>query len=77
MVSGFRPVCLRVSVNFVGAVIVSTPQDIALADAIKGINLFKKVNVPVIFYLVIIYVMVCSRIIDIGNGTEYERIYLP
>lgn len=31
----------------VGAVIVSTPQDLALKDAVKGVNLFKKVNVPV------------------------------
>lgn len=31
-----------------GAVIVSTPQDVALADAIKGINMFQKVNVPVL-----------------------------
>ncbi|KAK8210688.1 nucleotide binding protein-like protein [Phyllosticta capitalensis] len=30
-----------------GAVIVSTPQDIALRDAVKGINMFKKVNVPI------------------------------
>lgn len=25
----------------------STPQDIALIDAVKGINMFKKVDVPV------------------------------
>ena len=33
-----------------GAIIVSTPQEVALADAIKGINLFRteKVNVPVV-----------------------------
>ncbi len=33
-----------------GAVIVSTPQDVALADAIKGINMFaqEKINVPVL-----------------------------
>ena len=31
-----------------GAVIVSTPQDLALIDARKGINMFKKVNVPVL-----------------------------
>ncbi len=33
-----------------GAVIVSTPQSVALADAIKGINMFKgeKINVPVL-----------------------------
>src|SRR5260370_18655420 len=31
-----------------GAVIVSTPQDIALLDARKGLNMFKKVDVPVL-----------------------------
>lgn len=31
-----------------GAVIVSTPQDVALADAIKGVNMFQKVNVPIL-----------------------------
>ncbi len=33
-----------------GAVVVSTPQDVALADAIKGINMFKseKIKVPVL-----------------------------
>jgi ATP-binding protein involved in chromosome partitioning len=30
-----------------GAVIVSTPQDIALIDARKGVAMFQKVNVPV------------------------------
>ncbi len=31
-----------------GAVVVTTPQDLALADAIKGIAMFKKVNIPVL-----------------------------
>jgi ATP-binding protein involved in chromosome partitioning len=31
-----------------GAVIVSTPQDIALIDAKKGLNMFRKVDVPVL-----------------------------
>lgn len=31
-----------------GAVIVSTPQDIALIDAVKGIAMFEKVNVPIL-----------------------------
>lgn len=37
-------------VSVSGAIIVSTPQDIALADAIKGISMFtgEKVNVPVL-----------------------------
>jgi ATP-binding protein involved in chromosome partitioning len=38
------------TVPVTGAVIVSTPQKVALADAIKGINMFKgeKINVPVL-----------------------------
>ena len=31
-----------------GAIVVSTPQDVALADARKGVAMFKKVNVPVL-----------------------------
>ena len=34
-------------VPLTGAVIVSTPQDIALIDARKGLNMFRKVDVPV------------------------------
>lgn len=34
-------------VPLAGAVIVSTPQDVALIDARKGVDFFKKVNVPV------------------------------
>lgn len=30
-----------------GAVIVSTPQDLALRDAVRGIDLFNKVSVPI------------------------------
>jgi ATP-binding protein involved in chromosome partitioning len=35
-------------VPLAGAVIVSTPQDIALADARKGLNMFRKVDIPVL-----------------------------
>lgn len=31
-----------------GAIIVSTPQDIALIDARRGIEMFKKVNIPIL-----------------------------
>ena len=34
--------------NLSGAVIVSTPQDLALIDARKGLNMFRKVDVPVL-----------------------------
>ena len=32
---------------FIGAVIVSTPQDVALTDVRRGISMFRKVTVPV------------------------------
>ena len=39
---------LAQKVPVAAAVIVTTPQDIALVDAIKGVNMFKKVKVPVV-----------------------------
>ncbi|KAK9495357.1 P-loop containing nucleoside triphosphate hydrolase protein [Lipomyces doorenjongii] len=44
-----------------GAVIVSTPQDIALIDAVKGINMFKKVDVPVLGMVQNMSVFVCPN----------------
>jgi len=38
---------LAQKVPLTGAVIISTPQDIALMDARKGLNMFRKVGVPV------------------------------
>ena len=35
-------------VPLAGAVIVSTPQDVALIDARRGVKMFEKVNVPVL-----------------------------
>ncbi|TVS09107.1 MAG: iron-sulfur cluster carrier protein ApbC [Gammaproteobacteria bacterium] len=43
-----------------GAVIVTTPQDIALIDAIKGIEMFRKVEVPVLGIIENMSVHVCS-----------------
>lgn len=38
----------RVQITFVlGAVVISTPQDVALVDVKKGIAMFRKVSVPV------------------------------
>lgn len=39
---------LSQSVPVSGAVIVTTPQDIALLDARKGIEMFRKVNIPIL-----------------------------
>ncbi|MDD9890277.1 MAG: P-loop NTPase, partial [Gammaproteobacteria bacterium] len=39
---------LAQSVRVAGAVIVTTPQDVALLDARKGIEMFRKVDVPIL-----------------------------
>jgi ATP-binding protein involved in chromosome partitioning len=39
---------LAQSVKVTGAVIVTTPQDVALLDARKGIEMFRKVDVPIL-----------------------------
>lgn len=44
-----------------GAVIVTTPQDIALLDARKGIEMFRKVNVPVLGIVENMSLHVCSN----------------
>ena len=44
-----------------GAVIVTTPQDIALLDARKGIEMFTKVNVPILGVVQNMAVHVCSQ----------------
>ena len=46
--TGDTQLSISQSVGLTGAVIVSTPQDIALLDAKKGLNMFKKVNVPIL-----------------------------
>ena len=44
-----------------GSVIVTTPQDIALADARKGLEMFQKVNVPVLGIVENMSVHTCSN----------------
>jgi ATP-binding protein involved in chromosome partitioning len=44
-----------------GAVIVTTPQDIALADARKGLRMFEKVNVPVLGIVENMALHVCTQ----------------
>ncbi|KAI5778367.1 nucleotide binding protein-like protein [Geopyxis carbonaria] len=44
-----------------GGIIVSTPQDIALIDAVKGINMFKKVDVPILGMVQNMSVFVCPN----------------
>ena len=46
--TGDAQLSMSQNVPLAGAVIVSTPQDIALLDARKGLNMFRKVDVPVL-----------------------------
>jgi ATP-binding protein involved in chromosome partitioning len=46
--TGDAQLTLTQKVPLAGAVIVTTPQDVALIDARKGLAMFRKVNVPVI-----------------------------
>ena len=46
--TGDAQLTMAQQVPLAGAVIVSTPQDIALLDARKGLNMFQKVDVPVL-----------------------------
>jgi ATP-binding protein involved in chromosome partitioning len=48
-------------VPLTGAVIVTTPQDIALLDAMKGIRMFQKVGVPILGIVENMAVHVCSQ----------------
>ena len=46
--TGDAQLTLAQKVQLTGAIIVSTPQDLSLIDARKGLNMFKKVNVPIL-----------------------------
>ena len=73
-------------VPMTGAVIVTTPQDIALLDARKGIKMFEKVGVPILGIVENMAVHVCSKcghaehIFGEGGGKrmadEYKMDYL-
>ncbi|MGO4352166.1 iron-sulfur cluster carrier protein ApbC [Rhizobium sp. RAF36] len=65
--TGDAQLTMAQQVPLAGAVIVSTPQDLALIDARKGLNMFKKVEVPV---LGIVENM--SYFIAPDTGTRYD-----
>jgi ATP-binding protein involved in chromosome partitioning len=67
-----------------GAIIVSTPQDLALIDARKGLNMFRKVSVPVLGLIENMSYFVCdhcgARHEIFGHGgarAEAERLGVP
>lgn len=52
---------LAQKVPVAGAVIVTTPQDLALLDAKKGVEMFRKVNIPVLGVVENMAVHICSN----------------
>jgi ATP-binding protein involved in chromosome partitioning len=72
---------LAQSTRLSGAVIVTTPQDIALADAVKGIEMFKKVGVPLLGVVENMSMHVCTNcgheeaIFGEGGGLKLARDY--
>ena len=69
------------SVSVSGAVIVTTPQDVALMDARKGIELFRKVDVPLLGVVENMSTHVCSNcgheeaIFGSGGGESLSEDY--
>jgi ATP-binding protein involved in chromosome partitioning len=72
---------LSQNVPVAGAVVVTTPQDIALADARKGLKMFEKVSVPVLGIIENMSVHICSQcghaehIFGAGGGARMAEQY--
>jgi len=72
---------LAQKVPVTGAVIVTTPQDIALLDARKGLKMFEKVNIPILGIVENMSLHVCSKcgheepIFGLGGGASLAKDY--
>ncbi len=71
-------------VPLAGAIIVSTPQDLALIDARKGLNMFRKVDVPVLGIIENMSYFICPKCGErsdiFGHGgakLEAEKLGIP
>ncbi len=75
---------LAQKIHMDGAVIVSTPQDIALMDARRAVSMFQRVGVPILGMIENMSTFTCphcqkeSHIFDHGQArTEAERLNIP
>ncbi len=59
--TGDAQLTLSQKVQLAGAIIVSTPQDLSLIDARKGLNMFKKVNVPILGIIENMSYFLCNK----------------
>lgn len=75
------PLTLAQRVPLAGAVVVTTPQDIALLDAIKGIELFRKTGIRVLGIVENMALHICSacghheHVFGEGGGERVARQY--
>ena len=64
-------------VPLAGAIIVSTPQDLALIDARKGLNMFRKVDIPVLGIIENMSYFLCPKCNErsdiFGHGGAHEE----
>jgi ATP-binding protein involved in chromosome partitioning len=65
--TGDAQLTMAQQVPLAGAVIVSTPQDLALIDARKGLNMFRKVDVPVLGIVENMSTFICPHC---GSATD-------
>ncbi|MDF1606836.1 Mrp/NBP35 family ATP-binding protein [Hoeflea sp. YIM 152468] len=82
--TGDAQLTMAQTVPLAGAVIVSTPQDLALIDARKGLKMFRKVDVPILGIIENMSYFLCPDCGDkqdiFGHGgarAEAERIGVP
>ena len=82
--TGDAQLTMAQQVPLAGAIIVSTPQDLALIDARKGLNMFRKVDVPVLGIVENMSTFICPHCgapTDIfahgGAQSEAERLGVP
>ncbi|HWV54016.1 Mrp/NBP35 family ATP-binding protein [Pseudorhodoplanes sp.] len=82
--TGDAQLTMAQQVPLAGAVIVSTPQDLALIDARRGVAMFKRVNVPILGVIENMSYFVCpecgTRSDIFGHGGakhEAERLKVP
>jgi len=82
--TGDAQLTMAQQVPLAGAVIVSTPQDIALIDARKGLNMFRKVEVPLLGIVENMSTFICpncgERSDIFGHGgarDEADRLGVP
>ncbi len=82
--TGDAQLTLAQSIALAGAVIVSTPQDLALIDARRGVEMFRKVNAPILGIIENMSMFICpscgARHDVFGHGgarREAARIGVP